>query len=194
MKLKTVSIQGKQYVTVNERLKFFRETYPEHSLVTDLVEVNADHALVKASIVNKEGRIIAQGTSFEKAGSSFINKTSHVENAETSAWGRALGNFGIGLDESVASFEEVANAVLNKDKKEPPVTIMPSPPPAKEDWASPEQIAEIETLTADLGGTLEQTYGAFAIKGVPSKGQAVTILSVLRAKKKKLTKELDGKA
>ena len=45
---------------------------------------------------------------------SFINKTSYVENCETSAWGRALANFGIGLGTSVASADEVANAIENQ--------------------------------------------------------------------------------
>ena len=40
-----------------------------------------------------------------------------MENCETSAWGRALGNLGIGLDTSVASAEEVQNAIANQNKK-----------------------------------------------------------------------------
>ena len=56
---------------------------------------------------------------YEKEGSTFINKTSYIENCETSAWGRALGNLGIGIDTSIASAEEVQNAVLNQGKKKP---------------------------------------------------------------------------
>ena len=59
----------------------------------------------------------ASGHAEERRGSSFINKTSYVENCETSAWGRALGNFGIGLDTSVASYDEVANAIKNQTTK-----------------------------------------------------------------------------
>ncbi len=51
----------------------------------------------------------------EEKGSTFINKTSYVENCETSAWGRALANFGIGLETSVASADEVKNAIANQD-------------------------------------------------------------------------------
>ena len=54
---------------------------------------------------------------YEKEGSTFINKTSYIENCETSAWGRALGNLGIGIDTSIASAEEVQNAVLNQSPK-----------------------------------------------------------------------------
>lgn len=125
-KLKTVSIQGKEYVTVNERLKFFRQEYPTYSLRTELVLVDETQALVKAIIRDADDRILAEGTAFEKANSSFINKGSHVENAETSAWGRALGNFGIGIDASVATADEVANAVVNQNK---PVA-KPAPKPA----------------------------------------------------------------
>ena len=52
----------------------------------------------------------------EEKGSTFINKTSYLENCETSAWGRALGNFGIGIDTSVASANEVGNAIANQSK------------------------------------------------------------------------------
>ena len=61
--------------------------------------------------------LLAKGTAQEKENSSFINKTSFIENCETSAVGRALGMLGIGIDTSVASYEEVANAIENQNKK-----------------------------------------------------------------------------
>lgn len=115
-KLKTVNIKGKEYVEVNERLKAFR-TLPEYkgySLVSDVVLLENGVITVKATISDADGRIIATGLAQEKESSSFINKTSFVENCETSAWGRALGNLGIGIDTSVASAEEVTNAVNNQ--------------------------------------------------------------------------------
>ncbi len=116
-KLKTVNIKGKDYVEVHERLKFFREVYPEYTLDTQTIEKTEDTVMFKAVILNEQGRIIASGHAEERRGSSFINKTSYVENCETSAWGRALGNFGIGLDTSVASYDEVANAIKNQTTK-----------------------------------------------------------------------------
>jgi hypothetical protein len=110
-KLKTVNIKGKEYVEVNERLKHFRTNYKGWSLVSDIVELTDDRCVVKATIIDDIENIRATGHAYEKEGSSFINKTSFVENCETSAWGRALANLGIGLDTSVASYEEVANAV-----------------------------------------------------------------------------------
>ena len=68
-----------------------------------------------ATVTSDLGIEIATGHAQEYRGSSFINKTSHVENCETSAWGRALENlFGTGSD-SVASFDEVANAIIQQD-------------------------------------------------------------------------------
>lgn len=116
--MKTIDIHGKAYVTVNERLKEFRASYPKYSLRSELVTVNEKMALIKAVIADENGSILAEGTAFEQFGDSNINKTSHVENCETSAWGRALGNFGIGIDASVATADEVANALLQKEQKE----------------------------------------------------------------------------
>jgi hypothetical protein len=117
MKLKSVNIKGKEYIEVNERIRAFRELYKDYSLETDIVELNAEYCVLKAIIKNEEGRIMSIGLAREVNGDTFINKTSYVENAETSAWGRALGNFGIGISTSIASAEEVTNAVNNQEKK-----------------------------------------------------------------------------
>ena len=111
--LKTINIKGKEYVEVNERLKYFRENYKDYALTTEVLQCTEEHCVMKASIFNAEGVVIATGHAHETRGSSFINKTSHVEVCETSAWGRALGNFGIGIDSSVASADEVQNAIIN---------------------------------------------------------------------------------
>jgi hypothetical protein len=113
-KLKTVNIKGKEYVEVNERLIYFRKNFPNYSLTSEVLEKTDKSILILATISNDEGKVIATGMAEEVKGSTFINKTSYVENCETSAWGRALANFGIGLDTSVASADEVKNAVANQ--------------------------------------------------------------------------------
>lgn len=113
-KLKTVKIQNKDYVLVNDRLKYFRENFAGYSLTSEITHINENGVIIRASIKNDKGEEVASGYAHEKQGSSFINKTSFIENAETSAWGRALGNFGIGIDNSVASADEVANAIKNQ--------------------------------------------------------------------------------
>ena len=117
--MKTINIHGKQYVEVNERIKYFRENYKNWSLTSNIIELTENRCVIQASVLNQDNRVIASGTAYEMLGSSFINKTSFIENCETSAWGRALANLGIGLDTSIASAEEVLNA---KKQQETPKT------------------------------------------------------------------------
>lgn len=115
-KLNTVDIKGKPYVLVNERVKAFRENYPDYGLITTIVELTEKRVVMCATINNPDGNPIATGYAYEDSGSSFINKTSYIENCETSAWGRALANLGIGIDSSMCSAEELGNAILNQSK------------------------------------------------------------------------------
>jgi len=121
-KLKTINIKGKEYVEVNERIKYFREHFKDWALTTEIVELDDTRCVMKASIFDKNDRLIATGTAYEKESSSFINKTSFIENCETSAWGRALANLGIGIDNSIASELEVKNAIKNSNTKKTKIT------------------------------------------------------------------------
>lgn len=112
--MKTIKIKGKDYVTVNERLKYFREKFADFSLLTEIVEFTDKRAVIKATVVNPEGKEVANGVAYELHESSGVNKTSFLENCETSAWGRALANFGIGIEQSVASADEVRRAIDRK--------------------------------------------------------------------------------
>lgn len=111
--LSTMDIKGKDYVLVNERIRAFRMLYPEGTILTELLYDTEGICTFRATI--KDGdKVLATGHAQEKEESSYINKTSYIENCETSAVGRALGMLGIGIDGSVASYEEVANAVKNQ--------------------------------------------------------------------------------
>lgn len=126
--MKTIDIKGKQYVPVNERLKYFRENFQGYRLLSELVS-NVDGVCVfKATVYNEKGEPVASGYSQEKEADtrSMVNKTSYIENSETSSWGRALGNFGIGIDSSVASADEVANAIntTNHTTKKADTSVM----------------------------------------------------------------------
>ena len=111
--MESIDIKGKQYITVNERVKEFRRLHPQGQLITTIM-ANADSQVLFKAEVLIEGVCVATGHAYEKEGSSFINKTSYIENCETSAIGRALGMVGIGIDTSIASAEEVANAVTQQ--------------------------------------------------------------------------------
>ena len=115
--LKTTDIKGKDYVEVNERIKAFWNLCPDGKIETEILTLQDGMCVIKASIYEnkRDTEFRATGIAYEKEGSTFINKTSYIENCETSAVGRALGNAGIGIDTSVASFEEVANAIQQQD-------------------------------------------------------------------------------
>ena len=110
-----IKIHNKEYVTVNERLIEFRAKYKGYSLVSEIVNLTEDSCIIKATILDENGVVKAIGHAQEDRTSSLINKTSFVENCETSAWGRALANLGIGITESVASAEEVEIAVAKQE-------------------------------------------------------------------------------
>lgn len=128
---KTTNIKGKEYVEVNERIKFFRleEKYNGWSLSTEVVHLDENSCVIRATICNADGMVIATGFAQEDKSSSYINKTSYVENCETSAWGRALANLGIGIDTSIASSNEVAIAIAKQNstpKAQPKATAAPT--------------------------------------------------------------------
>lgn len=112
--LKSIKIKGKDYVMVNERLMAFREDHPDYALISEILHIDDIKCVIKAIIKDEADRTIATGLACEFKESSMINKTSYVENAETSAWGRALGNLGYGIITSIASAEEVVNAILSE--------------------------------------------------------------------------------
>ena len=117
-KFKTTNIRGKQYVEVNERIKFFRqeEQYKEWTIATEFPVLEEDACVCKCTIANSQGRVVANGHAHEEKGASNINKTSYVENCETSAVGRALAMLGIGIDTSIASANEVEDAIAKQQE------------------------------------------------------------------------------
>ena len=159
--MKTVNIKGKEYVLINERIKFFRqsEDFKNWSLITEIISHEKGLILIKATITDENGAIKATGLAQEKESDGFINKTSYVENCETSAWGRALGNMGIGVDASIASAEEVQTAIKNQGKKTPD---KPKPKPLpKLIEGTPEWDSCVKALSGDY--TLPQIESKYIV-------------------------------
>lgn len=141
--MKTVNIKGKEYITVNERLIHFRTeaAYKGWRIVEDLISLDDNEGVFKATILDPDGNEMVSAHAQEYRDSSYINKTSFLENGFTSALGRALGYLGIGINTSIASAEEVGNAVSNQDNKS---------------WLTETQ------LKATLNGTAEQAKSVLA--------------------------------
>ena len=118
--IQTTDLKGKAYAEVNQRIKAFRMVYPNGTIETEMISNEDGVCIFKATVKNIEF-VLGVGHAYEKEGSSFINKTSYIENCETSAVGRALGMAGFGIDTSVASYEEVATAVKNQEASKVPV-------------------------------------------------------------------------
>lgn len=125
-KIKTTNIKGKQYAEVHERIKHFRgePNYASLGINTEVLEWDKDkeEIVIRATIYDTSsdiGGILASGIAHERRDdkNSFVNKTSYVENAETSAIGRALACMGIGIEDAYASAFEVANAIAQQDGK-----------------------------------------------------------------------------
>ena len=114
-KIKTTKIGKKEYVEVDERIRLFWELHPNWTILTEMV-YNCEENLVcifKCKIIDENDVIKATGHAreFQADKKSMVNKTSHVENCETSAIGRALGIKGIITEYGIASADEVRNAI-----------------------------------------------------------------------------------
>jgi len=118
-KFKLTDIKGKNYVEVHERIKFLRE-YCDYEILTDYQLID-NIWIVKATLkIHTEmgGNIRTfTGLAQEVIGEGFINKTSALENCETSAVGRACAMAGIGIIDSIASVDEINKAKNMKPQK-----------------------------------------------------------------------------
>ena len=114
-----VDIHGKKYKTVVLRVNEFRENCSIQDgwgVVTGVVYQDDDRVVMRAAIIDPEGRTVGSGHGEEFRAQGKINKTSAMENAETSAIGRALASIGLGGEE-YASADEVLRAISQQDEK-----------------------------------------------------------------------------
>ena len=82
-----------QYATVEERLVKFWQDHPDGAIITEIAHREGDTIIFKAYIYfERGGELVATGYAEEVKDASPVNKTSYVENAETSAIGRGLAN------------------------------------------------------------------------------------------------------
>lgn len=169
----TTTISGKEYAEVNQRIKAFRMVYPQGFIHTEIVSVENGVCIIRAKVGYEDEKghhVLGTGTAYEKEGSTFINKTSYIENCETSAVGRALGMMGFGIDTSVASAEELQNAKLNQEPEE-----------KTERKASAKQIEIIaKRYTGDNLTKLLQACGVEKLEDLPLKKASDIITALMK--------------
>lgn len=122
--IRTTDVRGKEYAEVNQRVRAFRMIWPEGYIKTEMLsnygDVGKHVCIFRATVgyfepMTEQDVVLATGTAYEHEGSSNINRTSYIENCETSAVGRALGFLGLGVDVAIASAEEVQNAIAAQE-------------------------------------------------------------------------------
>jgi len=116
--IKMLDLKGKDYAMVPERVTAFRKLFPEGFITTSILNLSDDGTIVimkaEAGYYREDGSrvVLGSGTAKEVQGKGMVNGTSHIENCETSAVGRALGMIGLGLNGGgICSAEELVNAI-----------------------------------------------------------------------------------
>ena len=113
-----VNVQGgKKYLMVKDRVIIFRQHYgDEWGIETQMISADERRVIVQARVTNNDGLTIGSGLGEEQRDEKGVNFTSALENAETSAIGRALASLGLHGGE-YASADEMAQAISGQDKK-----------------------------------------------------------------------------
>jgi hypothetical protein len=152
-----VSIHGREYETVALRVQKFRQNKPDWTLQTDIIERNEDCVVMRASISDHTGRLLATGHSEEYRHTSQINRTSALENAETSAIGRALAALGMGGTE-FASANEVQNAIHQQDAATRLANANVTPAGGTREQLGPEALKRVESCASEVIDVFEGGY------------------------------------
>lgn len=167
--IRTTTIKGKEYAEVNQRVKAFRTLYPEGFITTEILCREGGLCIIRATVghyTDGKSVILATGTAYEKEGSSQINRTSYIENCETSAVGRALGMAGFGIDTSIASADEMNNALLqqNPNTVQKPVQAAPHvQKPVQAEQTAPYDILQETAADSELRLKWLGKYGEKAL-------------------------------
>jgi hypothetical protein len=95
------------YETVHERLVRWWAAYPDGQILTSIHHYDGDVVVFRAEGIDGSGKVIATGYAEEIRNSSPVNKTSFLENAETSSIGRMIQNSPIAASKERPSREEM---------------------------------------------------------------------------------------
>lgn len=115
LEIKKTDIKGKKYAEVSERILAFRKLNPNGRIITEIIDKTENDVTIKAIIYDEGEKELATGYASEtKKG--LVNSISMLENCETSAIGRALGFCGFGIDNGIASGQDMEKVEQYKQK------------------------------------------------------------------------------
>jgi len=178
-KINTIDIKGKKYATVDSRVEFFREKFPTYSIETSYPFLDMEHGVCVCRAVVKDdtGKIVADGFAHEwqsKPGS-MVNKTSYIENAQTSAVGRALGFMGIGINGvGIASADEVQTAITHQENNDLPPAIDDEIP-----FGEPDGVVVVKNTKTPKAATPDEWLTVNAFAGIADRTGTVAELQKL---------------
>jgi hypothetical protein len=164
---KAIDIKGKKYVLVADRVIYFNEKCLDGAITTKLISAPTDERVVIKATVTPDCSVPQRKfTAYSQAlwGDGYINKTSAIENCETSAVGRALGLMGIGVIDSIASKDEIDKAEIQSRMQ-----------------TAPQAIQEIGKILEDKGITEPEAKQRIVRK--LTDGQALNTSGIARLKK-----------
>lgn len=153
----TVNIHGKEYETVASRVHRFKSDFTSLAIITELLERDDSTVVMKASIIDPDGRVLATGHAEENRQASTINRTSALENCETSAIGRALASFGLAGTE-FATADEVAQAIKQQGAENAPKTLTGDATDKQKETIH-RHLTAIGIVSEEQSGYLIETYG-----------------------------------
>ena len=167
---------SKEYAEVPQRTIAFRSVHPNGSIETEVLDLKDGKVVMKATIKDENGKVLATGTAFEDQSASQINGTSYIENCETSAVGRALGFCGFGIGSSIASYEEVKQAMAQQEQKKEYDPELDDGEPA-----TPRQLEVLKKLPPNVQANIINHFGLDSLDEI-SKAQAIETISKMRKK------------
>ena len=112
----TIKIHNNDYATVALRIGILRRNLGTAATISSSIIHHDDKKVIVRSEVFIDGKLVSTGLAEELRAASRINQTSALENAETSAVGRALAMLGL-TNDKIASAEEVSGAIVQSDQK-----------------------------------------------------------------------------
>ena len=137
---------GKMYLQVVHRVEAFRRTLgAEFGIDTQILVDDGHRVVVKAVVTNKDGITLGSGMAEEIRGQGHVNTTSALENAETSAIGRALASLGLSGGEYASANEMDAVPRKAENIKQNQAAAVEQDPPSQVSPAPPEPITDDET-------------------------------------------------